>query len=57
MGTMVIGNTEYEVTEELLDQCQLLYYVENPRVYSILRANGTTPTQKEIEEKSTYSKL
>jgi hypothetical protein len=37
---MVIGNTEYEVTEELLDQCQLLYYVENPRVYSILRANG-----------------
>lgn len=53
MSTMVIGNTKYEVTEELLDQCQLLYYVENPRVYSILRANGTTPTQKEIEEKMT----
>ena len=53
MGKITIGKKEYEVTEELLDQCQLLFYEENPRVYSILRANGTTPTQKEIEEKMT----
>ena len=42
---------EYNVEEELLNQCELLFYEENPRVYSILRSNGTIPTQKEIEAK------
>jgi hypothetical protein len=53
MSKVTIGKSEYEITEELMDQCQLLFYEENPRVYSILRANGTTPTQKEIEDKLT----
>lgn len=53
MSKITIGNTDYEITEELLDQCQLLFYEENPRVYSILRTNGAVPTQKEIEEKLT----
>jgi len=53
MSEITIGRKEYEVKEELLDQCQLLFYEENPRVYSILRANGSVPTQKEIEDKMT----
>lgn len=53
MSKVTIGKNEYEVTEELMDQCQLLFYEDNPRVYSILRANGITPSQTEIEEKLT----
>lgn len=49
MSKLTIGNIEYEITEALLNQCELLFYEENPRVYSILRANGNAPTQKEIE--------
>lgn len=51
MSKITIGKKEYEVTETQLNQCELLFYEDNPRVYSILRANGGTPTQKEIEEK------
>ena len=51
MSKITIGKKEYEVVEELLNQCELLFYEANPRVYSILRANGTTPTQKEIQAK------
>ncbi len=53
MSKITIGKTEYEFKEELLDQCQLLFYEENPRVYSILRANGSIPTQNGIEEQLT----
>lgn len=51
MSKITIGKKEYDVVEELLNQCELLFYEANPRVYSILRANGTTPTQKEIQTK------
>lgn len=51
MSKITIGKKEYDVEEELLNQCELLFYEENPRVYSILRSNGTTPTQKDIETK------
>ena len=53
MSKIMIGKKEYEVTETQLNQCELLFYEDNPRVYSILRANGDTPSQKEIEEKMT----
>ena len=53
MSKITIGKKEYEVTEAHRNQCELLFYEDNPRVYSILRANGGTPTQKEIEEKMT----
>lgn len=53
MSKVTIGKKEYEIIEEQLNQCELLFYEDNPRVYSILRANGGTPTQKEIEEKMT----
>lgn len=53
MGKIIIGRKEYEVEEKLLNQCELRFYEENPRVYSILRSNGSIPTQKEIENKLT----
>lgn len=53
MSKITIGRKEYDVEEQLLNQCELLFYEENPRVYSILRSNGSIPTQKEIENKMT----
>lgn len=53
MSKVTIGKKEYAITEDLMNQCELQFYEDNPRVYSILRANGSTPTQDEIEEKLT----
>lgn len=50
MSEITIGKKSFGVDEQLLNQCDLLFYEDNPRVYSILRAGGTTPTQKEIQE-------
>ena len=50
MGKITIGKKEYDAVEKLLNQGELRFYKENPRVYSILRANGTEPTQKEIQD-------
>lgn len=52
METIAIGKKEFQVTEMQIDQQELLFYVDNPRVYSALRENGNeNPTQSEIEEK------
>lgn len=51
MSKLTIGKKEYEVNEQELNQSELLFYEENPRVYSILNAGGMNPTQEEIEEK------
>ena len=51
MSKVTIGKKEYEVSEAQLNQCELLFYEENPRVQSALRADGSTPTQEVIEEK------
>lgn len=53
MSKITIGKKEYEVNEVQLNQCELLFYEENPRVYSALRADGATPTQETIEGKMT----
>lgn len=53
MSKLTIGKTEYDVEEVLLDQSQLLFYEDNPRVYSALRADGSVPTQEIIEAKMT----
>lgn len=50
MSKITIGKKEYDVNEEHLNQCELLFYEDNPRVYSILRANGSSPTQGDIQE-------
>lgn len=52
METITIGKKEYSVKEMQIDQQELLFYVDNPRVYSALRENGNeNPTQEEIETK------
>ena len=53
MSKIMIGKKEYELNEAQLNQCELLFYEENPRVYSALRTDGSTPTQQIIEEKMT----
>ena len=46
-----IGNKDFVVRDEELPQEKLSFYVDNPRVYSVLNVtNGEKPTQKEIEE-------
>ena len=37
-------------TTQLLKQSTLKFYADNPRVYSVVRANGKVPTQDEIQE-------
>lgn len=50
MGTIIIGTKEFQTREEEMNQLDLLFYVDNPRVYSILRENGNeNPSQTEIE--------
>lgn len=52
METIAIGGKNFKVQELQIDQQELLFYVENPRVYSALRENGNeNPTQHEIETK------
>lgn len=53
MSRITIGKKEYEAIEEMLNQCELIFYEANPRVYSILRTNGSMPTQEAIQAKMT----
>ena len=47
---LTIGKNDYVVRLEELNQVDLKFYPENPRVYSILNIDGTEPSQDEIEE-------
>jgi len=52
MGKIVIQKETIEFKEEELNVDELLFWPENPRVYSALRLKlyGAEPTQKDIEE-------
>lgn len=52
ISKLKIANREYDVEECELNQIDLKFYIENPRVYSALRSNlnNEQPTQEEIEE-------
>lgn len=45
-----IGDKRFLVREEEVPVRDLLFYVDNPRVYSMLHNDGEAPTQEEIEE-------
>lgn len=52
METIAIGGKNFDVEERYMDQQELVFYVDNPRVYSELRENGNdNPSQQEIEAK------
>ena len=47
---IIIGNQQVDAKEVELPQAQLLFYSENPRIYTILQDLGESPTQPEIEK-------
>src|SRR5215831_7097501 len=48
--TLVILNTKVPTITQMLPQQKLRFFADNPRVYSIVRANGKQPTQEEIQQ-------
>ena len=50
MDTLTIGKTKITVKIMELNQADLNFYSENPRVYSSLNSDGTVPSQEDIEE-------
>jgi len=53
--TLVIRHKRIPVTVADVPQHELKFYLENPRLYTMVRADGKEPTQEEIEE--TLSKM
>ncbi|MER9602765.1 hypothetical protein [Mesorhizobium sp. M0243] len=49
--TLLIRGIEVPVQSTTLPQIELRFFVDNPRVYSILRADGEEPSQATIERK------
>lgn len=50
MGKITIGRKEFNAEEKILNQSELYFYEENPRIYSITHSDGDPPTQIKIEE-------
>ena len=49
--TLLIRGVEIPVRTTTLPQDELRFFVDNPRVYSILRSDGEEPSQQDIERK------
>ncbi len=50
MGIITIGKKDFQVNEIVMNQQDLVFYVDNPRVYSVIRENGNdNPSQHDIE--------
>lgn len=49
--TLLIRGVEIPVETTTLPQDKLRFFVDNPRVYSILRVDGEEPSQEDIERK------
>jgi hypothetical protein len=50
MNRITIGKKEFDVQECILNQIELLFYEENPRIYSILKKDDAPITQHGIQE-------
>lgn len=48
--SLTILGVKVPVTAQLLPQQKLKFFPDNPRVYSVVRANGKQPTQEEIQQ-------
>ena len=48
--TIIIGRQTIPVKTGMVEQAQLLFYPENPRVYSVVRGDGDVLEQDEIEK-------
>ncbi len=49
-NSIMIGREEYKVEEKYINQNDLKFYPENPRIYSIINNTYDNPSQEEIEE-------
>lgn len=49
--TILIRGEEIPVQNTSLPQAELRFFVDNPRVYSVLRSDGEEPSQADIERK------
>lgn len=49
--TLLIRGVEVPVKSTILPQSELRFFVDNPRVYSILRVDGAEPSQSDIQQK------
>lgn len=47
---LIVRNRKFQVALTELAQADLQFYVENPRLYTLVRRGGQEPTQEEIEE-------
>ncbi len=50
MSKITIGKKDFEARECTLNQIELLFYEENPRIYSILQSDDNPITQEGIED-------
>ena len=50
-SSLTLGGKEIPVTLCLIAQSELKFYPENPRIYSIVSAEGKSPSQLEIEHR------
>jgi len=48
-NSITIGKKTYPITEKDLEQADLKFYIENPRIYSLVTKTFDNPTQDEIE--------
>ena len=48
--SLTILGVKVPITTQSLRQQKLKFFPENPRVYSVVRANGKHPTQEEIQQ-------
>lgn len=48
--SITILGVKVPTTTQSLPQKKLLFFADNPRVYSVVRANGKQPTQEEIQQ-------
>lgn len=49
-NTLTIRGQEIPVETCLIEHTKLRFFADNPRIYSIVRADGKEPTQEEIQE-------
>ena len=48
---IIISNQVYTFTERKINQSELKFYPQNPRIYSLLDFDEEIPDQKDIEDK------
>src|SRR5262245_2915309 len=53
VSTLTVRNQEIPVITKFIPQMKLKFYRDNPRIYSIVRADGKEPSQEEIYKRLT----